>query len=100
MLRLARRFDVAGGGRVGIGAARGARHLSAKRFDVIVVGGGHAGIEAAHAAARAGASTALLTQDRQTVGEMSCKCVWARNPAQNKPAPANAHPNLARPRKP
>lgn len=41
-------------------------------YDVIVVGGGHAGCEAAAAAARAGASVALLTFDRATVGSMSC----------------------------
>jgi tRNA uridine 5-carboxymethylaminomethyl modification enzyme len=41
-------------------------------YDVIVVGGGHAGCEAAAAAARKGASVALLTFDRQTVGAMSC----------------------------
>ena len=41
-------------------------------YDVIVVGGGHAGCEAAAAAARAGASVALLTFDRATVGAMSC----------------------------
>ena len=42
------------------------------RFDVIVIGGGHAGCEAATAAARSGASTALVTLRIGTIGEMSC----------------------------
>ncbi|MDQ7091736.1 MAG: tRNA uridine-5-carboxymethylaminomethyl(34) synthesis enzyme MnmG [Methylococcales bacterium] len=43
-----------------------------KEFDVIVIGGGHAGTEAALAAARCGCSTLLLTQNIDTLGQMSC----------------------------
>ncbi len=41
-------------------------------LDIIVVGGGHAGVEAAAAAARMGASVALVTFDRAQIGTMSC----------------------------
>ena len=41
-------------------------------YDVIVIGGGHAGTEAAAAAARMGASTALITHKLETIGAMSC----------------------------
>ena len=43
-----------------------------QHFDVIVIGGGHAGTEACLAAARMGASTLLLTQNIETLGQMSC----------------------------
>ena len=42
------------------------------RYDVIVVGSGHAGIEAALAAARIGCRTLMLTQNLDTIGQMSC----------------------------
>ena len=43
-----------------------------KSYDVIVVGAGHAGVEAAHAAARLGCEVALLTQNLDTIAQMSC----------------------------
>ncbi|MBC8257645.1 MAG: tRNA uridine-5-carboxymethylaminomethyl(34) synthesis enzyme MnmG [SAR324 cluster bacterium] len=42
------------------------------RYDVLVIGGGHAGCEAALAAARMGATTALITLSRETIAQMSC----------------------------
>lgn len=44
----------------------------AKRYDVIVIGSGHAGVEAALAAGRLGCTTLLLTQNLDTVAQMSC----------------------------
>ena len=42
------------------------------KYDVIVIGGGHAGCEAAAASARMGVNTALFTNDKSSIGEMSC----------------------------
>lgn len=43
-----------------------------RHYDVIVVGSGHAGVEAALAAARLECTTLLLTQNLDTVAQMSC----------------------------
>ncbi len=43
-----------------------------KTYDVLVIGAGHAGVEAALAAARLGCSVAVLTQNLDTMGAMSC----------------------------
>ena len=43
-----------------------------KKYDVIVIGAGHAGIEAAMASARIGCGTLMLTQNLDSVGQMSC----------------------------
>ncbi len=50
------------------------------KYDVIIVGSGHAGIEAALAASRIGSLTLMLTQNLDTIGQMSC------NPAIGGPA--------------
>ena len=43
-----------------------------KEYDVLVIGAGHAGLEAAFAAARLGCQVAVLTQNLDTIGQMSC----------------------------
>ena len=43
-----------------------------KKYNVLVIGAGHAGVEAAMAAARMGCTVAVITQNLDTVGQMSC----------------------------
>lgn len=43
-----------------------------KTYQVVVIGSGHAGVEAALASARIGCSTLMLTQNLDTIAQMSC----------------------------
>lgn len=43
-----------------------------KKYDILIIGGGHAGVEAALASARSGGTVALLSQNLDTLGQMSC----------------------------
>lgn len=47
-------------------------YIHPEKYDVAVVGAGHAGAEAALAAARLGVKTLLITQDLDTIAQMSC----------------------------
>lgn len=43
-----------------------------EKYQVLVIGAGHAGLEAALAAARIGVRTLMVTQNLDTIGQMSC----------------------------
>src|ERR1700760_4096700 len=47
-------------------------YIYPKTYDVLVCGAGHAGVEAAMAAATLGCETAILTQNLDTITQMSC----------------------------
>ncbi len=42
------------------------------KYDVVVIGGGNAGLEASCASARLGKTTALITFNKENIGELSC----------------------------
>lgn len=46
--------------------------MNFEKFDIVVVGAGHAGAEAAAASAKLGAKTLLITQNLDTICQMSC----------------------------
>lgn len=46
--------------------------MNFEKFDIVVVGAGHAGAETAAAAAKLGAKTLLITQNLDTICQMSC----------------------------
>jgi tRNA uridine 5-carboxymethylaminomethyl modification enzyme len=50
----------------------GSLYKFSKHYHVVVCGAGHAGVEAAMASARLGCATAILTQNLDTISQMSC----------------------------
>jgi tRNA uridine 5-carboxymethylaminomethyl modification enzyme len=46
--------------------------ISRTMYDILIIGAGHAGVEAALAAARLGLRTALITNNLDTIAQMSC----------------------------
>ena len=64
--------DLSGDGRFRRSTNRLSMYQFPKKYDVIVVGAGHAGCEAALAASRLGCETAVLTQNLDTIAQMSC----------------------------
>src|SRR5437868_1083113 len=66
--------DGSGLGFANRGGQRFTRNMSShdSRYDVIVVGSGHAGVETALASAHLGCPTLLLTQNLDTIAQMSC----------------------------
>ncbi|MBT3393427.1 MAG: tRNA uridine-5-carboxymethylaminomethyl(34) synthesis enzyme MnmG [Elusimicrobiaceae bacterium] len=48
------------------------KYKSTTKYDVIVIGAGHAGCEAALASAKMGMQTAIITQNLDTIAQMSC----------------------------
>jgi len=53
-------------------AVRAGMFCYPQEFDVVVVGAGHGGLEAAFAASRLGARVLVVTQNLDTIGQMSC----------------------------
>jgi NADPH-dependent 2,4-dienoyl-CoA reductase/sulfur reductase-like enzyme len=56
-----------------------------RHFDIVVIGGGPAGLNAAHAAARTGASVALLDDNPRAGGQ-----IWRQGPGHAPQAPLSA----------
>ncbi len=67
---------------VATGTPSASGHVMKHHFDIVVVGAGPAGLNAAHAAARAGASVALLDDNPRAGGQ-----IWRQGPGYAPQAP-------------
>ncbi|BBA84644.1 tRNA uridine 5-carboxymethylaminomethyl modification enzyme MnmG [endosymbiont of Euscepes postfasciatus] len=48
------------------------KNINKNFFDVIVIGGGHSGVEASNASSKMGCKTLLITNNIDSIGQMSC----------------------------